>query len=74
MFDRDYHFAIPGVVSVSSVCDGDVAREIRMSDYVRSETLRRCMAIPSYPHKSLAWKNRYYELIQRRVKAEVYNA
>ena len=74
MFDRDFHFAVQGVVSVSSVCDADLAKEIRMSDYVRNETLRRCMAIPSYPLKSLAWKNRYYELFNRRVKAEVHNA
>ena len=70
-FDRDFRFATENVVSVSSVCqDEEMARAIRSSDYVRNETMNRCCAIPSYQYKSLEWKNRYYTVIQRKVKAE----
>ena len=68
---NDYRFASPNVVSISSVCDTELAESIRKSDYVRNETLRRCMAITSYRFKSLAWKNRYYDLIRSKVVAEL---
>lgn len=70
-FDKDFRFGSDSVVSISSVCmDETLAREIRLSDYVRNETLRRCFAIPGYQYKSLEWKNMYYEVIQRKVKVE----
>lgn len=70
-FDKDYRFGSPSVVSISSVCDSELAKAIRQSDYIRNETLRRCLAIPSYRSKPLRWKNRYYELIKKRVMAEL---
>ena len=45
---NDYRFASPNVVSISSVCDAELAESIRKSDYIRNETLRRCYAIASY--------------------------
>lgn len=68
---NDYRFASPNVVSISSVCDAELAESIHKSDYIRNETLRRCMAIASYRFKSLAWKNRYYDLIRSKVIAEL---
>lgn len=69
---KDFCFGSENVVSVSAVCDEQMATVIRMSDYIRSETLRRCYAIPSYESKPLRWKNRYYDLIKKRVEQEVY--
>lgn len=42
------------VVSVAAVCqDEELMEGICTSDYIRNETLSRCMAIPSYKYKSL---------------------
>ena len=70
-FDKDYCFGSPNVVSISSVCNPDLAQTIRRSDCIRNETMRRCLEIPSYRSKPLKWKNKYYELIQRRVIEEL---
>ena len=70
-FDKDYYFGTPNVISISSICEKDLAKAIRQSDYIRNETLRRCLAIPSYRSKPLRWKNKYYELIKKRVIAEL---
>ena len=60
------------VVSIAAVCEGQEIRDaICKSDYVRNETLRRLCAIPSYKFKSLAWKNRYYDVIKAKVLAEI---
>lgn len=71
MWDKDYSFGSPNVVSISSVCDEELARIIRRSDYIRSETLKRLCAMPSYKCKSLKWKNRYYDYFKRKVEAEL---
>ena len=68
---KDYRFASPNVVSISSVCDAELAECIRKSDYVRNETLRRCYEITSYRFKSLKWANRYYDVIRSKVIAEL---
>ena len=69
---KDFCFATESVVSVSSVCqDQELKESIRSSDFIRNETMKRCCAIPSYQYKSLEWKNRYYSVIQRKVKKEV---
>ena len=68
----DFRFCSGSVVSVSSVCDDPALREsIITSDMIRAETLRRCEKIPSYEHKSLEWKNRYYDLFRQRVRQEI---
>lgn len=62
----------PNVVSIAAAIEDDELRDgINQSDYIRNETLNRCLAIPSYRHKSLKWKNRYYDVIKRRVIAEM---
>ena len=69
---KDYQFGSENVVSVSSACGDSVLREsIISSDFIRSETLRRCLAIPSYQFKSLRWKNRYYDLMRRKIMEEL---
>lgn len=69
---KDRRFSSENVVSVSSVCVDPVLREsIIASDCIRSETLRRCLAIPSYQFKSLRWKNRYYDLMRRKIMEEL---
>ena len=69
---KDYRFGSDNVVSVSSACGDPVLREsIIASDFIRSETLRRCLAIPSYQFKSSYWKSRYYDLIRRKVMEEL---
>ena len=68
---KNYRFASSNVVSISSVCNAELAETIHKSDYIRNETLRRCMAIASYRFKSLTWKNRYYDLIRSKVIAEL---
>ena len=45
-------------------------RELLVYDAIRTETLKRLCAIPSYPYKSLAFKNRYYDAIKRKVQSE----
>lgn len=71
-YSKDYRFASRNVTSISSVCkDEELAKTIRQSDYVRNETLRRLCQIPSYPYKTLVWKNRYYDAIKAKVIAEL---
>lgn len=63
------------LVNVAAFVDDETIRkELYLSSRIRDETLRRCLMIPSYKYKSLVWKNRYYEVIQKRVKAELINA
>lgn len=60
------------VISVAYASDdAEVRNAVLTSDYIRNETLRRCMAIPSYMGKSLYWKNRYYDVIKRKVMSEI---
>lgn len=69
---KDFRFCSGNVVSVSSVCEDPALREaIITSDAIRAETLRRCEKIPSYKHKSLEWKNRYYDLLRQRIRQEI---
>ena len=69
---KDFRFCSGNVVSVSSVCEDPALREaIITSDAIRAETLRRCEKIPSYKHKSLEWKNRYYDLLRQRIWQEI---
>ena len=66
------HFGCASVVSIASVVeDEEIRNAVNLSDFIREETLKRCMAIPSYMYKCLEWKNRYYDVIRRRVIAEV---
>lgn len=71
MFEKDYRFSTSNVTSISSVCDEELARFIRESDYIRHETLRRTWAIPSMKYKSLKWANRYYNHFRAQVIAEI---
>jgi len=60
------------VVSIAAVCEEEELRDaIIQSDSIRNEALNRCMAIPSYRYKRLEWKNRYYDVIKRKVTAEL---
>lgn len=60
------------VVSVAYASDDmEVRKAVLTSDYIRNETLKRCMEIPSYMGKSLYWKNRYYDVIKRKVMSEI---
>lgn len=69
---KDFRFCSGNVVSVSSVCEDPALREaIITSDAIRAETLLRCEKIPSYKHKSLEWKNRYYDLLRQRIRQEI---
>ena len=69
---KDFRFCSPSVCSISSVCVGPALREgIITSDWIRKETLHRCLEIPSYPFKSLQWKNRYYDFFRRKVMEEM---
>ena len=68
----DYCFGSPSVVSVSSVCDEELAKAIRMSDFIRHETLRRLWALPSTPYKPTKWQNAYYDYFRKQVMKE-YN-
>lgn len=66
------HMGCDSVVSIAAVVeDEEIRNAIIQSDYIRNETLNRCLAIPSYRHKSLKWKNRYYDVIKRRVIKEL---
>lgn len=60
------------VISVAYASDDtEVRNAVLTSDYIRNETLKRCMEIPSYMGKSLYWKNRYYDVIKRKVMSEI---
>ena len=60
------------VVSIAAyIEDEELQKAVVRSDYIRNETMRRCLEIPSYRHKSLKWKNRYYDLVKRRVEDEL---
>ena len=66
------HMGCESVVSIAAVVeDEEIRNTIIQSDYIRNETLNRCYAIPSYRYKSLKWKNRYYDVIKRKVMAEM---
>lgn len=68
----DLRFCSKSIVSVSSVCEDPALREsIIDSDSIRAETMRRCLAVPGYPFKSLEWKNRYYDFFRRKVMEEM---
>jgi len=69
-FNSNYHFGIPGCVSISSACDGELAQAIRKSDYVASETMKRCRAVASYDGKTAKYRTLYWEYFQRRVCRE----
>ena len=66
----NYH-ASPNVVSIAAVCGGELRESILRYEDIRNETMRRCLAIPSYMGKSLKWKNRYYDHIRKIVEKEV---
>ena len=65
----------PSVVSIAAVLPegSEIRQAIIESDYIRNETLRRCYEIASYASKPLRWKNRYYEVIQKKVREEVHS-
>lgn len=65
------YFCGKSVVSVSSVCDSPMREELDFSSNVRNETLNRLTSLPSYPYKSLKWKNRYYEYFKKKVLEEM---
>ena len=66
------YFCGHSVVNVSAcVDDAGIAESLEFWAAVRDETLTRCLRIPSYSGKSLAWKNRYYDVIRKRVIAEL---
>ena len=71
MLNKDYCFGSPNVVSISSVCNEEIAKVIRQSDYIRYETFRRLKSIPSYPIKSLKWKNKYYDYFKKQIENEL---
>ena len=65
-------FMIPGCVSVAEASDDPEIRDaVLESDYIRTETLRRCLMIPSYRTKPIYWRNRYYDAIKAKVEAEL---
>ena len=67
-----HSFSTSDVVSISTVCnDESLQQSLYRSEYIRHETLKRCEAIPSYKHKPLKWKNKYYDLMKARVIAEM---
>lgn len=66
----NYH-ASPNVVSIAAVCGGELRESILRYEDIRNETLRRCMAIPSYMSKPLKWKNRYYDHFKKIVEKEM---
>ena len=60
------------VVSIAAVVeDEEIRNAIIMSDFIRSETLKRCDAYPSFPYKNLKWGNRYYDYFKRKVEEEL---
>ena len=66
------HMGCESVVSIAAVIeDMELRDSIFQSDYIRNETLNRCYAIPSYQYKSRLWKNRYYDLMKKKVIAEL---
>lgn len=67
---NSYSYTAPGF-GVDKMETRTHKRELWEIVEVRAETLRRCMEIPSYKHKTLAWKNRYYDCIRAKVLTEV---
>ena len=66
------HMGCESVVSIAAVVEDMELRDaIIQSDYIRNETLNRCYAIPSYQYKNRRWKNRYYDLMKKKVIAEL---
>jgi len=66
------YFCTKNVVSIAScVEDEETRKAILLSDNVRSETLKRLCAMPSYSCKSLKWKNIYYDYFKKKVIAEL---
>ena len=58
------YFCGNSVVNVSAIVeDAEIAESLEFWAKVRNETMNRCLNIPSYSGKSLAWKNRYYDVI-----------
>lgn len=70
-FNHDMRMGCASVLSISALCDEQMARYIRQSDYIRRETFRRCRAIASYDSKPLRWKNRYYDYFRKKVLREL---
>lgn len=62
----------PNVRSIAEFIDDEaLAAGIRQSDYIRNETLRRLCAMPSYPIKTLRWKNIWYDYFRKQVEREI---
>ena len=60
------------VISVAYFAESAEIRDsVLRSDYVRDETLKRLLALPSYDCKSLKWKNRYYDYFKKQVLKEL---
>lgn len=67
----DYRLGCKDVVSISSVCDEEIAQTIRYSDYIRNESLKRTWSIPSMPYKNSKWKNKYYDHFRKQIISEL---
>lgn len=69
---KDYCFSTKNVSSISRICqDAELKQTIQQNDFIRNETLRILCSIPSYPYKTLEWKNRYYDVIRKHVAARL---
>ena len=62
--------ASPNVLDIGYF-DDEHSRELFIFSIVRNLTLDRLCAIPSYPYKTTAWRNRYYDVIKRKVIKEL---
>lgn len=68
---NDMLMGCASVISISSVCNGELRQAIIHSDYIRNETLNRLCSMPGYKYKSLKWKNRYYDYFKKQVINEM---
>jgi hypothetical protein len=68
---NDMLMGCTNVISISSVCNGELRQSIIQSDYIRNETLNRLCSMPGYKYKSLKWKNRYYDYFKKQVINEM---
>lgn len=49
----------------------EMKRVLENSALIRQKALDACFKIPSYKHKSLYWKNKYYDLFRNRFIKEI---
>ena len=65
------YFASKHVVSIAAVIPSPEREAIELSDKIRTMTLARLVAMPGYKHKTLKWKNIYYDFYKKKVMAEL---